>query len=253
MASYKKHPSKSHNSKANAKASHSATKEIFTNLDTGAYKAENWVLRHNKLIIAIIIAGVVLGGGYMLYSNYVQRPKEAEAEKELFFVRQAYQKAMNAPENQKDSLYSAALGDDDSGLLRILNKYSGTAAANEAHYLSGMAYMNTGKYTEAIEELKKFSTDEMIIGPLALGAIGDAYSELGDYAQAVEYYKKASEKSKNDFTSPRFMLKIAGLAINGQKDKALAISYLNKIKTEYPEFSKANQIDALLLQAESKP
>jgi hypothetical protein len=39
-----------------------------------------------------------------------------------------------------------------------------------------MAYLNTGKYNEAIDYLNKFKSDDILSG-LATGAIGDAYAE----------------------------------------------------------------------------
>jgi pentatricopeptide repeat protein len=40
-----------------------------------------------------------------------------------------------------------------------------------------MAYLNTGKYNEAIDYLNKFKSDDIVLSGLATGAIGDAYAE----------------------------------------------------------------------------
>lgn len=51
------------------------------------------------------------------------------------------------------------------------------AAGNLANYYAGIAYLNTGKYDEAIASLGKFSSKDIMLSALAKGAIGDAYSE----------------------------------------------------------------------------
>jgi predicted negative regulator of RcsB-dependent stress response len=43
---------------------------------------------------------------------------------------------------------------------------------------------------------------------LAKGAIGDAYSQKNQPQEALENYVKAAESNKNDFTTPRFLLKL---------------------------------------------
>ncbi len=57
--------------------------------------------------------------------------------------------------------------------MDIADKYSGTDSGNLANYYAGIAYLNTGKYTEAIEYLGKFKSDDVILSALAKGAIGD--------------------------------------------------------------------------------
>jgi hypothetical protein len=45
--------------------------------------------------------------------------------------------------------------------LDLLKWYSGTDAGNLANYYAGMAYLNTGKYAEAIDYLGN-SNDDVI-------------------------------------------------------------------------------------------
>jgi pentatricopeptide repeat protein len=40
-----------------------------------------------------------------------------------------------------------------------------------------MAYLNTGKYNEAIDYLNKFKSDDIVLSGLATGVVGDAYAE----------------------------------------------------------------------------
>jgi hypothetical protein len=48
------------------------------------------------------------------------------------------------------------------GFLKIADEYSGTDAGNLANY-AGIAYLNTGKYTEAIDYLSKFKSDDIVL------------------------------------------------------------------------------------------
>jgi hypothetical protein len=77
-----------------------------------------------------------------------------------------------------DSLYKLSLNGSEGkfGFIKIADEYSGTDAANLANY-AGMAYLNTAKYTEAIEYLSKFKSEDVVLGALARGAIGDAYAQ----------------------------------------------------------------------------
>jgi hypothetical protein len=42
---------------------------------------------------------------------------------------------------------------------------------NLANYYAGMAYLNTGKYNEAIDYLNKFKSDDIVLSGLATGAM----------------------------------------------------------------------------------
>jgi hypothetical protein len=72
-----------------------------------------------------------------------------------------------------DSLYKLSLNGSEGkfGFIKIADEYSGTDAAN-LNYYAGMAYLNTAKYTEAIEYLS--SNRKMLFGCFGKGAIGDA-------------------------------------------------------------------------------
>ena len=58
-----------------------------------------------------------------------------------------------------------------------LEQYAGTDAGNLANYHAGMAYLNLGDFKMLSRYLEKFKSDDAILKPIALGAIGDALSE----------------------------------------------------------------------------
>uniref|UniRef100_UPI001B5313EE tetratricopeptide repeat protein n=1 Tax=Flavobacterium sp. TaxID=239 RepID=UPI001B5313EE len=131
------------------------------------------------------------------------------------------------------------------GFLKIADEYSGTDAGNLANYYAGIAYLNTGKYTEAIDYLSKFKSDDIVLGALAKGAIGDAYSQKNQPKEALENYLKAAESNKNDFTTPRFLLKAGKTALTlGNKSDAL--KYFTDIKENYEATPEAASVDVLI-------
>lgn len=252
MATYKKRGGKP-KTKADKQAQleeNSTTAEVFNTLDEGASKTEAWIEKNQKAILAFIIVVAVGVLGYFAYHQYIKGPKEAEAMNEMFQAQNYWEQALTAP--AKDSLYNLSLqgGEGKYGFLDIIDNYGGTKAANLAHYYAGMAYLNTNKYQQAIEQLDKFSSDDAALAPLAKGAIGDAFAQLGQNEDALKYYEEAAKMRENDFTTPRFLLKagIAAMALN-QNDKALA--HFKKIADEYPKSIEATKAEIYTGRAEA--
>ena len=126
---------------------------------------------------------------------------------------------------EKDSFNLALNGDGQYlGFLDIIDEYSLTNAANLAYYYAGLCYLHTSQYEEAINYLSNFSSDDIILSTLALGCIGDAYIELDNKDDALRYFEKAAHNSKNEFTSPRYLMKQANiLELNNEYNEALEI------------------------------
>ena len=228
----------------------STTAEVFNTLDVGASKAEEWVVRNQKYIFGIVGAIAVVTVSFLLYQKFVVEPKQLEAADEMFVAQQNFQKAIDATTGQ-DSLFNLALNGAEGkyGFVKIAEEYSGTDAGNLANYYAGIAYLNTGKNTEAITYLDKFSSDDMILSTLAQGAIGDAFAQKNQLKEALDYYKKAAEMNVNDLTTPRFLLKAGQTAFTlGQKPDAL--KYFTEIKEKYESAPEARNIDGLIGMAQ---
>lgn len=230
----------------------STTAEVFGTLDRGASKAEDWFARNQKKIFIALGSVALLAVGYMLYNKFISEPNETEAAEEMFVAQQNFQSALDAaPGNAKDSLFNLSLNGADAkfGFLQISKEYSGTDAANLANYYAGIAYLNLGKNSEAIEYLDKFKSDDYILAPLAKGAIGDAFAQREQLKEALEYYVKAARMNENDITTPRFLLKAGQTAYTlGQKTDAL--KYFTEIKERYESSPEARNIDGLIGMAQ---
>src|SRR5690606_22697905 len=194
MATYNKRGGKPKNKaeKESQLEENSTTAEVFNTLDQGASRTEAWVEKNQKPILGFIIVVAVCVLGYFAYNQYIKAPKEAEAMNEMFQAQSYWEEALTA--TAKDSLYNLSLqgGEGKYGFLDIIENYSGTPAANLAHYYAGMAYLNTNKYQDAIAQLDKFSSDDDVLAPLAKGGIGDAFAQLGQHEDALKYYEEAA-------------------------------------------------------------
>lgn len=223
----------------------STTAEVFSKLDESATITEDWVAKNQKIIIGLVAAAAILTIGYLAYQRFIATPKQDEAANEMFVAQQNFQKATDGVAS--DSLYKLSLNGSEGkfGFLKIADEYSGTDAGNLANYYAGIAYLNTGKYTEAIDYLSKFKSDDIVLGALAKGAIGDAYSQKNQPKEALENYVKAAESNKNDFTTPRFLLKAGKTALT-LGNKADALKYFTDIKENYEATPEAASVDVLI-------
>ncbi|GGA79952.1 hypothetical protein GCM10008015_20790 [Flavobacterium palustre] len=223
----------------------STTAEVFSKLDETASKTEDWVAKNQKIIIGVVGAIALLTVGYVAYEKFISGPKEEEAASEMFVAQQNFQQASSGVAS--DSLYKLSLNGSEGkfGFVKIADEYSGTSAGNLANYYAGIAYLNTGKFAEAIEYLEKFKSDDIVLSAMAKGAIGDAYAEKNQPKEALDYYVKAAESNKNDFTTPRFLMKAGKTALElGQKEDAL--KYFTEIKEKYENAPEAASVDALI-------
>ncbi|TAI49314.1 tetratricopeptide repeat protein [Flagellimonas allohymeniacidonis] len=253
MATYKKRGFKPKNKAEEAQIdeANSTTAEVFSTLDESASKTEAWVRKNQNYILGAIGAVAIGVLGFLGYNEFIQKPKEASAANELFYPQQYFDQALNN-EVEKDSLFALALNGAEGkyGFLDIITEYKGTKAANLAKYSAGMTYLNLQQYQEAIAHLEEFSSDDVILGAMAKGGIGDAFAQLDQPEDALEYYEKALNHDTNDYTTPRFLYKAGVLALDlGQKDKALG--YFERIKNEYASWQQANNIDVLIGLAKS--
>lgn len=253
MATYKKRGFKP-KTKAEAQEfdeQESTTAEVFSSLDEGASRSEEWVSKNQNYILGTIGVIAVAVLGYLAYNQFVLKPKEANAANEMYYPQQYFDQAL-ASATAKDSLFTLALegGEGKYGFLDIIEEYSGTKAANLANYSAGMAYLNMNKYQEAIDYLEDFKSDDKVLSALSLGGLGDAFMQLGQPEDALGYYEKAFADSNNDYTTPKFLYKAGVTALEmGSNEKAL--DYFQRIKDEFSNSEAAKSIDAFIGMAKS--
>ena len=254
MATYKKrgYKPKSKAERRGLEVEKSTTAEVFSTLDESASRSEQWVAKNQNYILGVI--GVIAIGvlGYLAYTQFVQKPKENSASNELFYPQQYFDQAVNST-TDRDSLYNLALNGAEGkyGFLDIIDEYKGTKAANLAEYSAGMAYLNMQQYELAIGHLENYSSDDIILGALAKGGIGDAFAQLGQPQDALSYYEQAVSHSDNNYTTPKYLFKAGITALEtGEKDKAL--QYFQRIKDDFSSVPEATNIDVFIGMAKSQ-
>lgn len=227
----------------------SATKEVFEGLDSGANKAEEWILKNQKILLSILGLLVVGVLGYMAYMRFVKDPAELKAANQLAYPK-AYFEQAQTNEVAADSLYTLALNGADGkyGLIEIAEKYSNTKAGNLAKYYAGISYLHAKDYKNGIKYLSYYSANDMMTSAVANGAIGDAFANLEQLEDALEYYTKAAASKPNDFTTPIYLDKAAATALSlGKYSKAEEL--YKRIQNEFSKSQQARDIESKINQA----
>lgn len=205
--------------------------------------AELFFEKNAKLISMIFGAAVVIALLLLATHRFYTMPREAKAKEQIFMAEQYF---------EKDSFNLALNGDGNyPGVLDIIDNYGRTPAGNLAKYYAGISYLHLGKYKEAIDYLEKFKTDDLLLKPVATGAIGDAYAEMGNKDKALSYYADAAGMNANNFTTPIYLLKQGRmLETMGNKEKALAI--YQAIKDKYGDSNEGRLADKYIARLTAK-
>jgi tetratricopeptide (TPR) repeat protein len=212
-------------------------------------KARGFWEDYNKPVIYIGSAIILLLAGWTIYKYMFKLPKEEKANDIVFVTQKYFAEFSNATDSNKIKLATLVLNGDGTnpGALKIINNYSGTAAANLCEYYAGACYLHIGQFDKAIKYLKDFDADGASqIKSRAYGMIADADAELNKNDDALSYYKKAADvNAKDDYTSSEFLFKAALFAETTGKTKD-AIDLFKKIKMDYPLTEKAANVDRYL-------
>ncbi len=232
--------------------SESTTAEVFSSLDEGANKTEQWLEKNQKAIIIVVGVIVVAALGAWLYNQFVMEPKQMEAVAESNEANKYYDLALNSTGKEKDSLYTLALegANGKYGLIQIAEEYAGTDAGNLANYQAGMAYLNIGgdQLQKAIEYLEKFDGGDSVLNAIAQAGIGDALVQAGQPGDAIAHYMDAANSNENEFSTPKYLLKAAQVALT-TGDTSTAITALERIEENYPDAAEYKTAQVLLGQA----
>jgi tetratricopeptide (TPR) repeat protein len=198
----------------------------------------------NKKMITYVGGGLVVLIAAVLYYKMMYLPeKENEASNEIFWAQNYFEVdsfnialkggvTVMSPDGQKQIM----------GFEQIADEYSMTKSGSLANYCAGICYLRTGKFDQAIEFLQKYSGDDEMIAPIAVGAIGDANMELNKVDEAIKFYLKAAEKSNNNFTTP-FYLKKAGFAYEQKSNFSEALALYERIQKEYGKSNEGKEIE----------
>lgn len=210
-------------------------------IESALTKTEQFIEDNQKIITYAIGAIVLVVLGYLGFNKFYMQPREKEAQSQMFMAEQYF---------EKDSFNLALNGDGNYlGFLDIIDDYGMTKSANLARYYAGISYLRTGQYEDAIDQLESFSTDDLVLGPVAEGAKGDAYLELGQKDKALKQYQKAASMTTNEFTTPIYLLK-AGNLLESEGDLNKALALYKEIKEKFAESAEGRSIDKYIARIE---
>lgn len=213
------------------------------NVEEALSQSEAFIVKYKTAIIACVAAVIVVVAGVMLYRNYVSEPRAKEAAAALFkgeeyFGMNEYETALNG-----DSLGYA-------GFIKIADEYSSTPSGKLAKAYAGISYAQLGKYEDAVRYLSDFDGDDLMIGPAAIGTLGDCYANLNQLDKATAAFMEAASKADNNTLSPVY-LKKAGIIFEKEGKYAEAVKAYTQIKEKYINSYQAMDIDKYIDRAKA--
>jgi tetratricopeptide (TPR) repeat protein len=212
-------------------------------LESALTKTEQFIEDNQMKITYAVGVIVVLVAVFLAFNKFYLQPKEEEALTQMFMAENYF---------EKDSFNLAINGDGNYlGFLDIIDDYGVTKSANRAKYYTGISYLRMGQYEDAIDYLKKFKTDDLLLAPVKAGAIGDAMLELGNSDDALKQYKKAYSETENELTTPIYKMKAARLLESMDKLEE-ALKLYEEIKKDYPESAEGTTVDRYIARVKVK-
>jgi predicted negative regulator of RcsB-dependent stress response len=198
---------------------------------------ESWYETNKKMINNVLIGILAVVVGIVGYTRFFKGPR-VEKSNDAIFRAQTY--------FGMDSLNWALNGDgNNAGFLKIIDKYSGTPAANLAHYYAGVCFLKKGDFKNAEKHLREFDGKGTMVTNVAKGALGDALMEQGKTDDAIKSYLDAASDVDNVLLTPLY-LERAGMAyeLNNKLDEAKKL--YRRVKDEFPMSTQARNMDKYL-------
>ncbi|ULQ53975.1 tetratricopeptide repeat protein [Flavihumibacter fluvii] len=194
--------------------------------------------KNSKNIAIALGAVVVLAGGFAAYKYFISGPKMEKSNEAIFRAENYF---------RLDSLQLALNGDaTNPGFIKIMDKYSGTPAANLAKFYAGASYLRLGDYKNAEKYLKDFSTPAVQVNARAKSLLADAYAEQGKKEEAAKLYREAAGLfDKDEFNSSEYLFR-AGYLYESLGKNSEAIEAYKIIKEKYPRSERGFEVDKYL-------
>ncbi len=203
--------------------------------------------KYKKSIIIAVAAIVVIIVGVVVYNTYVVGPREEKASTALSASQELF-------DNEQ---YAEAL----PGFEQVASDYSGTKAANLAKLYAGLCYANLEQWESAVSYLEAFSpSDDAMISPAGVAALGNAYANVGKVDKAVSTLKKAAKladkqsiNGANISFSATYLIE-AGILLESEGKTSEALALYKDIKAKYigSQPVQSKEIDKYIARCEEK-
>tara|TARA_B100001758_G_C18405300_1_gene611637 strand:+ start:1726 stop:2406 length:681 start_codon:yes stop_codon:yes gene_type:complete len=219
------------------------SEDQFVQVEEALTRTEQFIEDNQQKITRLVTVVVVIIALIIGVKKLYLEPLQSDAQSDMYMAELYF---------QKDSFNIALNGDGQYlGFIDIADEYSLTKSGDLANYYAGLCYLNLGDFENAIDYLKDFSSDDIILSSLALGCIGDAYMELDDINKALGYYNDAANNNINSFTTPKFLFKQA-MIYELEGDFSDALDIYNTIKDDYSDSREANQIEKYISRVKNR-
>lgn len=199
---------------------------------------EAFILKYKNYIIGAIVVLLLCVLGYFYWKNSTTETFQREST-EMAKAQEYFSQAVISDDAE---LFTKALNGDsiNAGFLAVAAQ-SGKAA-NVANLYAGICQARLGNMEEAVKLIEKFDGDDQMVGPAALGALGNIKATLGQIDEAISLLKKAAEKANNNSLSPQMLIQ-AGQLLESQGKKEEALKLYEQIRDQYQEWTRYNSIE----------
>ena len=208
-------------------------------------QSEAFFLKYKKAIITVVVALIVIIVGAVLYKTYIAEPREQQASTAIAKGQQYFEMG----------LFKQALEGDSAGykgFAKLADEYSTTAAGNLSNLYAGLCNAQLGKWEDAVKFLEAYDlSEDAMVSPAALGALGNAYAHLNQLDKAVETLKKAADKADNNSLSPTFLIQ-AGQILESQGKNDEALKLYQTVKEKYFNSMQYQTIDGYIERVSTK-
>lgn len=185
----------------------------------------DWATRNGRNLTIGATIVIVLAAGIWLYRSSQNR-KESFASQELMQAR--------------NSAESGNLPLAASDLTKLMDRFGGTRAADEAAILLNQIRMVQGQRDVAVTALQEFvrGSHADYVEASAYSLLGAGLEDQGKPKDAAEAYRQASNKARLDFQKAQYLLD-AGRAFTIAGDSAAAKTTYNDVLTRFGRIDQA--------------
>ncbi|NTW55817.1 MAG: tetratricopeptide repeat protein [Chlorobiaceae bacterium] len=199
-------------------------------------------IKYKNVLIGILVAVVLAGGGTFLWVQNQQK-RENEAAMELSRI---------APYLDQ-GIYTTAINGEGKtpGLKKIAEDYSGTPSGNMASLLLANAWYATGNLDSALKAYKAVSIGNKDLAATALSGAGACLFEKNQFGEAAKSYHEASEKAESTALKSLYLAREAN-CYRQSNQLAKAAELYKSIVDKYPVTQGAAMAQQSLWQISGK-
>lgn len=186
-----------------------------------------WLARNTRKVLIGLAVVAAAAAAFWWYRTTMVR-KEA-------FASQALDRARAAAE--AGNLPLAA-----SDLARVVDRFAGTKAGDQAAILLAQVRLTQGQVAEAVNGLQSFVQGRHpdYVRASAYSLLGSGLENQGKLREAGDAYRRASESARLDYLKATYLID-ASRALAAAGDTAGARAALVQLLTEYAELDQASE------------